>query len=122
MSQNRRNDLDKVYAERIHAKRRAEERLRVTLNRFDYADIVKQIIENRSVFVKKQTNRTSVHIVNVKGIESFAVYDRTRKAIVTFLETYEDQTVQQMLSNRSKPKFPESIYGKKITIPATWGE
>lgn len=109
------NQVNKTYSERIHAKKRAEERFGVTLNRFDYANIVAQITGQLAVFVERQSNRVSVFIVDLKGIPAIAIYDSERAAISTFLNEYGDP-----------PKNPTQLLGelrqKGVRMPAKWME
>lgn len=112
MSFDRRN-RKKVYDERRHAKKRAGERFGINLNRIQYADIVRQIQENRSIFIEKQSARISVHVIDLLGTKAFAVYDRHRNAVVTFLDVYgaENITPQQAI---------ERTFKGKQRIPASW--
>lgn len=75
----------KKLAQRKHAKRRANERFGLTLNRHQLADVARQIQSGKSVFVRRQSNRVTVHQVSVGEAVCQVVYDSARNQIVTFL-------------------------------------
>lgn len=77
--------VNKSQAQRIHAKRRAEERYGLALNRQDLRDVADSIQRGDAVHVQTTSNRTSVHDVKHKGIKVRVVYDRIRHNVVTFL-------------------------------------
>lgn len=104
----------KAQSERVHAKKRAEERFGVTLNRHDIRDIVYQIQNHSAIFVEKQSQRVSVFVVNLKGIQAFAVYDRVRQTIITFLDKYgePEMTPQEAIRKtfKDKPQRPGPMW------------
>lgn len=84
--------LSKKAAQNKHAKKRAEERFGLKLNKTDIRQIVSCIQEKRDsvTFVKTISNRISVWRVALNDAIALALYDKKRKNIVTFLpETYE---------------------------------
>lgn len=81
--------VTKKAAQNLHAKRRAEQRFGVKLNKIDIRQIVTNIQEKRDCvsFVKKLSNRLSVWKVKFNEQEAFALFDKSRKNIVTFMPT-----------------------------------
>ena len=70
--------------QRIHAKQRAEERFGISLNRFVYAELVKQA--RAAVPIKLQNRmRKVVTIVFPTGQTALAIYDWRHRTIITFL-------------------------------------
>lgn len=84
--------LSKKAAQNKHAKKRAEERFGIKLNKTDIHQIVTCIQEKRDnvAFVKALSNRVSVWKIDFNNAVALALYDKHRKNIVTFLpEHYE---------------------------------
>ena len=77
--------MTKAQAQRLHAKRRADERYGLTLNRAALEAMAREIRAGRSTPLGRQTHRTSLHLVTVDGETVRVVYDRNRKTIVTCL-------------------------------------
>lgn len=77
--------MKKSVCQRIHAKRRAEERYALELNRDDLRNIVQRIQQNQATHVEKQSHRVSVFDLTYNNIDVRVVYDKNRKTIVTFL-------------------------------------
>ncbi len=86
----------KSVSQEIHAKDRALTRFNIHLSSEDYIDIIKDIQAGKTTCVEKQSNRISLHYVTLPdGQEVIAVYDKTRKTIVTFMpEEYIDNKDQ----------------------------
>ena len=80
-------EMTKSYAQRVHAKRRFQERKGIDLTRKLRRQLVAMIRdEDRSVrLVTRQSRRVSVWDVQVLGERCRVVYDCTRKNIVTVL-------------------------------------
>jgi hypothetical protein len=82
----------KVYAERIHAKRRALERAGVNYNRFDLRRMAEQIQQGYSIELSRQSNTRHIHILAYREYNGaptrvhVVVYNRKTKQIVTFLD------------------------------------
>lgn len=83
--------LTKKAALNKHAKKRAVERFGVKLNRDDIFNLVSKIRANTKevTFVKTLTNRVTAWKVDLPGNneQAIALYDKNRKAIITFLPT-----------------------------------
>lgn len=69
----------------IHARTRALERYGQELTDSDLAEIVKKIQARNGVFVESQSHRVRVWNIEYKDETWKVVYDKFRKAIVTFL-------------------------------------
>lgn len=82
----------KIYAERVHAKRRALERAGVDYNRFDLRHIAEQIQQGYSVEVARQSNTHRVHVLAFRPYNGaptkvhIVVYNRQTKQVITFLD------------------------------------
>ncbi len=77
--------MSKKSCQRIHAKRRLEERFGLTINRHQLRDLVLQIQSGKAEHLETQSNRISIKAVTVNGQKIAVVYDRNRQNIVTFL-------------------------------------
>ena len=86
------SDVKKIYAERVHAKRRALERAGVEYNRFDLRHIAEQIQQGYSVEVARQSNTHRVHLLAFRAYNGaptrvhVVVYNQQTKQVVTFLD------------------------------------
>lgn len=78
-------EMSKLTAERIHAKRRARERLGINLNRFARRELVKRIMTGKCRCLYRQSHRVSVFRDTINNREIDIVYDKTRHTIITFL-------------------------------------
>lgn len=76
----------KRLAQRVHAKRRAEERYGLVVNKDTRRKLLECIWNGRTTFVMKQSLRVSVFDVEFEGETYRVVYDKIRKEIVTFLD------------------------------------
>lgn len=85
-------DTKKIYAERVHAKRRALERAGINYNRFDLRRIAEQIRQGYSVEVAKSSNTHRIHLLAFREYNGaptrvhIVVYNRRTKQVVTFLD------------------------------------
>ena len=77
--------MSKKTCQRIHAKRRLEERFGLTINRHQMRELVQQIHAGRAEHLETQSNRISIKVVSFQGKKFAVVYDGKRKTIVTFL-------------------------------------
>lgn len=77
--------LTKLQSQRIHAKRRIEQRFGIQINRHDIREIVNLIQTNRAKFIEKQSNSRSLFSLVFKDNLLYVIYDKTRKNICTFL-------------------------------------
>jgi hypothetical protein len=75
----------KTKAERRHAIRRFAQRFPKELTNHEYDELVRQIQSGRAKFIEKQSNRVSVFEVKTSGITAIAIYDKSRKTIITFI-------------------------------------
>ena len=68
----------KSDGQRLHAKRRALERFDIFLFDEEYRDLATSIRRGKAEFVKKQSNRVSLHRVKLSGgQDAIAVYRKT---------------------------------------------
>lgn len=82
----------KKVAQRIHARRRLQERYNISLNRHQIRDIVAMVKNAKGVkTISRQSLRTSVKEVTYQGHLLRFVYDHNRGTIVTFLPLPESQ-------------------------------
>jgi hypothetical protein len=86
-----RRSRTKTQAQRIHARRRAQTRVGIDLQRSDQDEIVRKIQSNEAEFADKQSTRITRWIVEYADKKFVAVYDKTRKSLVTVItmEMYE---------------------------------
>ena len=79
---------DKTITQREHFKRRLRERYGISINRHEYREIVEWIQEaphkNR---LEQQSNRVTVWLVPIQGVNVPVVYDKQRKTAVSALPT-----------------------------------
>lgn len=73
----------KASAQRRHAQRRAYERF--GLGESHVREVESKIRKGESRCVERQSNRVTIHEVEVAGETVHAVYDRNRSQVVTFL-------------------------------------
>lgn len=77
---------DKAISQRIHAFRRAKERLGSVLTDDYYNKLILRIQTNKTECVQRQSNTRTLHRVHIHGKETIAVYDSKHKTVVTFLD------------------------------------
>lgn len=82
--------MNKLKAERIHAKSRFWERFDITLNKRDYRELCEQIKSGKAQFINRQSNRVTKWLVKYKNEQIIAVYDKIRHQIITFYPLDED--------------------------------
>ena len=89
-----------------HAKKRAEQRYNVLLNRQDRRVIATKIRDNNSIFIGRTTNTKSIHLVKYKDEEYIAVYSSSTNCLVTFLpkdcRIYKQYLESKAAQNESK--------------------
>ena len=93
------NKLNKTKCQRAHAKRRANQRYGLSLNRDKLNAMVRLIQEGKCTFIERQSNRVTVFSLLFEGLTFPVVYDKQRKTIVTVLP-------------------PEALEGTKRGIPS----
>lgn len=76
--------MNKAQSQRVHAKRRLDERYGMEINRHQIRDLVAQIQSGKAEHVETQTNRLSIKTVCFNGVKIPVAYDKQRKTIVTF--------------------------------------
>lgn len=81
----------KANTQKRHARRRAYERFGVELTQNVIIPIRKAIEEGRAPLVHVQSNRVKLYLVDLAGRKALAVFDHTRRVIVTFLDEHTDQ-------------------------------
>jgi len=85
-------DIKKVYAERVHAKRRALERAGVVYNRHEMRRMAEQIQHGNSTELERQSNARRVHILAFQAFNGapdrvhVVVYDKRSRQVVTLLD------------------------------------
>ena len=87
--------MNKFQCEKLHAKRRAMERLGFNLNKYARRDLVKLIQERKLEFLYKQSHRVTVYRANINGQDVDVVYDKKRHTIITFLFPEEAKFYEQ---------------------------
>ena len=86
------SDKRKVYAERVHAKRRALERAGVAYNRFEMRRMAEQIQHGNSVCLERQSLTRSIHILAFAAFNGapthihVVVYNHKTRQVVSFLD------------------------------------
>ncbi len=75
----------KVESEQKHALRRFSCRFDRDLSIKEYQNIVNLIQSGKAELVDRQSNRITRWKVQIEDINAIAVYDKIRKAVVTFL-------------------------------------
>ena len=78
-------ELSKLQAERLHAKRRAMERLGFNLNKAARKELINRIQLGKLKFLYRQSVRVTVWRDNINGEDIDVVYDKARHCIITFL-------------------------------------
>lgn len=77
--------MNKVEAERVHAKRRAKERFGLNLTK-DVRDLLRgKIKRGEGTFISRRSRRISIWRISYENIFYRVVYDKDRHEIVTFL-------------------------------------
>jgi hypothetical protein len=69
----------------IHAKKRVLERYGIILYKDDLNHLVRMIQDGRGKFLEKESVRKTLWELKYKGTKFRVVYDKDRKAIITFL-------------------------------------
>lgn len=105
----RRGASKKALAQRRHAKRRANERFGLTLNRHELQALTSAIRAGRFAFVERQSNRVTVWAGIVKGQSVCVVYDSKQHQVVTFLPTCDDRHVEAVEMASEKPWVKEAL-------------
>lgn len=75
--------LSKAQAQRLHSVRAGAARYGLGL--VEIAEVKAAIREGRSIPIRKQSNRITIHDVELGGRTVRAVYDRRRHEVVTFI-------------------------------------
>ena len=89
----------KAQCQRQHAKNRAFQRFGAELNRNDLREVVDLIQTGKAAHIERQSQRVSVFRVFVTKFnqDAYAVYDRSRNEVVTFLT---DEMVKENFMRR----------------------
>lgn len=77
--------LNKSGMQRLHFKKRVEERFGISVNRHDCREIINLIRLGKTKPVQRKSNRVCVHQLEWKGETMNVVYDNLRGQIVTAL-------------------------------------
>lgn len=75
--------MEKHLAQRIHAKKRLQERMNVTVNRSDYRKLLDMILTGKAIYLGRRSNRISFFRLDIEPEPIKVVYDSKRKTIVT---------------------------------------
>lgn len=70
---------------KAHARRRAQERYGFALTKAVSRQIVQAVQENKTTFVRRESNNRTMHEMEIDGRVVRFVYDHRRKTPVTFL-------------------------------------
>jgi len=86
--------MQKKLSERVHAQRRLSERYGISLSGKAYKEIIRLISGSTRTnptadFIERRSQRVSIWEVPYDGRKLKAVYDQTRREIVTFLPLVE---------------------------------
>lgn len=68
-----------------HATKRAWERYGIFISKADYEEACSRIQKVESNFIERQSNRITIHEIEVSGKIARVVYDAARKSIASFL-------------------------------------
>lgn len=71
--------------QRDHFCKRMSERFNIRVTNNDLEILKKQIINGKSIFIEKDSNRTSIHGVKLNEIWLVVIYDKNRNELVTVL-------------------------------------
>lgn len=77
--------MDKTTSLKIHAKNRAKERHGLNFNHLTRKFFLDEIKKGNSTFIKKESNRRTVHQIKYKEKFYLVIYDKLRGQIITFL-------------------------------------
>lgn len=75
----------KKLAQRIHAKKRLEERYGLTVNRKELREIISLIQGGNACFLERKSTRVTKWQLQYKGRDIIALYDKNRKNLITVL-------------------------------------
>jgi len=104
--------VSKVICQRKHAKMRASQRYQLTLNKDKLRVICKQIQEGKGAkYVARQSFRVTIWEVTYEGKNLWAVYDRMRHTVVTFLppSLTRDKIIEQIETGEIDHEFTEML-------------
>lgn len=76
---------NRTIRQREHTKRRARERLALSLDNASLIDAIRSIQSGMAKHLLRQTNRVSLFLVDTSGVRWIAVYDKHTKTIATCL-------------------------------------
>lgn len=79
------NGKSKAANQAIHARRRADERFSMELNRADMRNLAYAIQRQQTICVFRQSRRVSHHLIFFRGQLVKLVYDCKRSQVITFL-------------------------------------
>ena len=82
--------MNKIKAQRIHAKNRFLERFGLYLNKSEYKDLITQIQTQKATCIGRDSNRITKWLVKYNNEQLIAIYDKNRHQIVTFYPVDED--------------------------------
>lgn len=107
-----------------HAKKRAEERYGLNLNKHARREIVQMIQSNKAEFVAKESNNRSLWRVSYENQSLNVVYDRLRSTMCTVLprdaaEFLPTATVEVDVRTEAKQNSRKQITDE---LKALWGE
>ena len=92
--------ITKKVCEQWHAKKRALERFDISFTKNDRKELIQNIQNGVYPIIYRQSKRVYHYSVNLNGKPARLVYDRKRKAPITFM-TMEDTVGTAFLSNPS---------------------
>ena len=77
--------MTKKRSQMNHFKKRTLQRTGMVIDKKIHDNIVEMIIKGKSEIYDKQSNRVSVHVVELNGEKHRVVYDKNRKQCITIL-------------------------------------
>lgn len=86
----------RVKNERVHARRRCLERLGFQLTREMERQLVHDIQYGNARFIARQSLTISIFLVRLNGCQTFVVYDKQHKQIVTIMPYWRNLDASRM--------------------------
>ncbi len=77
--------MNKYKRVKRHLRKRMQQRLGLRLHKHRHQEMISQIQNGVAKFIKRQSNRITLWILEVEGNQVKVVYDSKRKQIVTVL-------------------------------------
>lgn len=96
--------MNKKQSQQAHARKRAASRFGINHGPDSEQDIIQQILEQKAIFVRKESLRIKIWLVTLKdGSKAKVVYDKQNKVIVSFLPTSQKE-IEDIIKSNTNPK------------------